>query len=118
MYENGRKVNRHAAQEIHRDKMKRKFTPLEYSSYESYVDAEEKSNWFNSDWIRGKIEKDWIPWHRKWWHDVHGFVHRSLLKKDAHTKERAHYRQELAHYDIEEDEIDMPKKFSDPWCWD
>ena len=58
MYENGRKVNRHAAQEIHRDKMKRKFTPLQYSSYESYVEDEENQNWFKSSWTQNKINTE------------------------------------------------------------
>ena len=118
MYENGRKVNRHAAQEIHRDKMKRKFTPLEYSSFDSYADEMERQDRYHSRSWQNIVDNGGVPWHLRWWHDVHGFVRRSLLKKDAHTKERAHYRQELAHYDIEEDEIDMQKKFSDPWCWD
>ena len=118
MYENGKRLNKHAKNEIHRKERKRKFTPLQYSSYESFVESKENSSWFNSEWIQDKIKNGWLPWHRKWWHDVHGFIHKKPMKKEAHGKARAHYRQELAHYDIEEDEIDMQKKFSDPWCWD
>lgn len=118
MYENGRKLNRHARKEIHREKKKLKFTPLEYSSYEKYVENEESQDWFHSSLWQKKVANGWVPWHRRWWSELHGFIHKKYLKEDAHSKERAHYRDELAHYDIEEDEMDMPKKFSDPWCWD
>ena len=119
MYENGKKLNRHARQEIHREKTKRKFTPFWYASYESYVEKEEQERWFHSPFYERKMENGWTPWHRRWWkgHDSQ-FSWKKHLKEDAHSKERAHYRQELAHYDIEEDDMDMPKKFSDPWCWD
>ena len=118
MYENGKRLNKHAKNEIHRKNQKRKFTPIQYSSYESFVEHMEALEPYHGRSERHAVENGGVPWHRRWWHDVHGFVHRKLLKQDAHTKERAHYRQELAHYDIEEDEIDMQKKFSDPWCWD
>ena len=119
MYENGRQVNRYAAKQIHRDKVKRKFTPYWFSSYEAYVAFWEDDKIPNSSSYQRAIDSGWVPWHRRWWNG-HGsqFPWKKHLKEDAHIKARAHYRQELAHYDIEEDNIDMQKKFSDPWCWD
>lgn len=119
MYENGKKLNHHARKEIHREKTKRKFTPYYFSSYESYVAFWEEDKIPYSESLQKKIDSGWVAWHLRWWngHDSQ-FPWKKHLKEDAHSKCRAHYRQELAHYDIEEDEIDMQKKFSDPWCWD
>ena len=119
MYENGQRLNRYARKVIHCKKMKRKFTPYYFSSFESYVDFWEKDRIPYSEAFQNAIDSGWTPWHLRWWNGCDSqFPWKRNLKEDAHSKERAHYRNELAHYDIEEDDIDMQKKFSDPWCWD
>lgn len=119
MYENGKKLNRYTAKKIHQNRIKRKFTPLNFSSYDSYVKDEEQKHWFHSMFYEKKISNGWIPWHRRWWNGRDSqYPWKKNLKKDSHSKERAHYREELAHYDINEDNINIQKKFSDPWAWD
>lgn len=117
MYENGEKLNRHARKELHRKKQKRKFTPLQYNSYESYAQEQDNHMYPNSLSYVKRVDNGWIPWHRRWWQEPIRCLRKKLLKEDAHEKERAHYRQQLSGYDEEENDIDTTKRFSDPWIF-
>lgn len=118
MYENNRKLNRHERKQVHREKTKRRFTPTCYASYEDYIKAQNDIGLYDIPYYKKRIDSGWVPPHERWWKGHLPYIRKKFLKEDAHTKERAYYRDQLAHYDIEEDNIDTKTRFSDPWCWD
>lgn len=110
--------NRYERKQIHQRKTKRRFTPLNYSSYDIYVQSEDAQECMNYPFYQRLLNRGWKPWHHKWWKGYQSWGRKKFLKDDAHQKERAYYKQQLAHYNIDEDVLHTQKKFSDPWYWD
>lgn len=118
MYENGKRLNRYARKLRHKTKMKRKATPLCYSSFNAYADDEDKKEWIQLSYWQEKMRNGWKPDHHKWWKPRWNCLHKKLLKEDARVKTRSHYKQQLAHYDVNDDAIHMQKRFSNPLYFD
>lgn len=117
MLDNGKRLNRHARKQVCQRKMKRKATPLNYSSFDTYVEDEDKKEWMQSPHTQRMIHNGWKPYHHQWWKARWDCLYKKYLKEEARIKARSHYRTQLAHYDVEEDSIQMKKKFGDPWNW-
>lgn len=134
MYENGKRLNRHARKRRHIDNLKRRTTPPGYASYEQFCrrkDAEYKAIQ-NSiyNWVRHNDKE----WYEKYWHAYSGFLGTAWkkdLKGAAHREERQYWREYLTdvikELDIMDEEsmeeIDCPHfrkghRGSDPWAWD
>lgn len=118
MYENGKRLNRYARKLLHKTKMKRKATPLCYSSFKVYAEDEDKKEWMQLSYWQEKIRNGWKPDHHKWWKPRWDCIKKKCLKEEAREKARSYYREQLAHYDINEDSIQMKKRFGEPWDWD
>lgn len=117
MYENGRRLNRYARKMLQRSNRKKRNTPIGFQSYESFREYYMKRKglaqcgdrqlpvcWWKKE-SRNRFSWKSADWKRN-------------LKTDAHARERAYYREQIAHYELLEDGVNCRRrKFSDPWIW-
>lgn len=142
-YDNGKQVNRYAAQKHHRDELKRRHTPIYYPSYDEYCAARRRKDaeadlWFQDNWPEGEFEKfaeerqrkrdnGMLDYYEKWWKAYSYFCGpgwKKNLKQFAKRKRRQYYREycnamrNYAYDDMDDEETPMIDRFDDPWNWD
>jgi len=135
VYQNGQRLNRHARKRRHIDNLKRRSTPYEFSSYESFVEYERYWDAFR-DGMFAAMYGDYYPrrtptgrpWYERYWEAYTGYVSpgwKKNLKTQAHRDERRYWREHLGDVmkmeDIEDEETPHERRgrrHSDPWHWD